>query len=290
MYSSPSWGHRRILFSPLNQQEQRPGRPPSAYNLRRTAAVSQTSYRRQPTPAFRRTTDYSSKFLDVQEFQRDKKARLWQANLKTRNLGKTSWTTRIIMANVFCYLLQTWNPKVTQMGVKLSDKILKGEQLYRLLTPVFLHGGIAHLGMNMYSLNRIGPDVEKLFGPGRYLMTYLGAGIAGNMLSAINSPNPALGASGAVFGVVGAQLVFLARNDWLLGQQGQRMQSAIFQVSIQLFWHCCIAQIIDSFSTVITETHTCLHVLLQTMGLNLVLGMMNPMIDNWGHLGKHPDT
>ena len=228
--------HQRRFFAPQEYpQKSLARRRPSDYNHGGSVTVSQTSYRRRPPNQFGRVSDYSSKFLDLEEFKRDKKARLWQANLKTKNLGKTSWTTRIILANVFCYLLQTWNPRVTQMGVKLSDKILKGEQLYRLLTPVFLHGGIAHLGMNMYSLNRVGPDVEKLFGPGRYLMTYLGAGIAGNALSALNSPNPALGASGAVFGIVGAQLVFLSRNDWLLGQQGQRMQSAIMQVPISCF-------------------------------------------------------
>ena len=104
---------------------------------------------------------------------------------------------------------------------------------------------------NMFSLNNIGPDVENLFGSGRYLATYLLAGVAGNLASAYNSPNPALGASGAVFGIVGAQLVFLSRNDWLLGRGGENMQSA----------------------------------LLQTILINVFIGAMNPMVDNWGHLG-----
>lgn len=156
------------------------------------------------------------------------------------------------MANVACYAIQMIWPQFTQMGVKLSDKILRGEELYRLLTPVFLHGGIAHLCMNMFSLRNVGPDVEKLFGPGRYLSTYLLAGIAGNLASAYNSPRPALGASGAVFGIVGAQLVFLSRNDWLLGRQGENMQTA----------------------------------LMSTILINVGIGMMNPMVDNWGHAGK----
>ena len=239
MYRQP-WGRGSRRFTPQQQQQQR-------------QQQSSPPHRRMATPvSYRRQQDYSTKFFEVDEFQRDKKARLWQVNMKTRQPGKYSWTTRLVIANVVCYALQTWNPRFTQMGVKLSDRILRGEQLYRLLTPVFLHGGVAHLAMNMISLRNIGPDVEKLFGPGRFLATYLGAGMAGNLLSAINSPNPALGASGAVFGIIGAQLVFLSRNDWLLGRDGERMQNAIFQ----------------------------------TIGLNLVLGMMNPMIDNWGHLGK----
>jgi len=189
--------------------------------------------------------------LDVDEFQRDSKARLWQVDLKTRKPGRYSWATRLVVANVVCFVAQRFYPRFTQMFLKDSAKILRGEQLYRLLTPVFLHGSLIHLGMNMFSLRNIGPDVEKLFGAGRFLSTYLVAGACGNLLSAVQSPNPALGASGAVFGIIGAQLVFLSRNDWLLGRQGERMQSAIFQ----------------------------------TVGFNLVLGMMNPMIDNWGHLG-----
>ena len=112
----------------------------------------------------------------------------------------------------------------------MSGKILKGEQLYRLITPVFLHGSPVHLFMNMVSLRNVGHDVERLFGAGRYLGTYLGAGVAGNVLSSIYSAANGLGASGAIFGVIGAELVFLSRNDWLLGRQGEQMQSNILSV------------------------------------------------------------
>lgn len=91
---------------------------------------------------------------------------------------------------------------MTELGIKLSDKILAGQELYRLITPVFLHGGLVHLFTNLYSLNNVGPDVEKLFGPGRFLATYLVSGITGNLFSALQSPNPSLGASGAVFGIM----------------------------------------------------------------------------------------
>jgi Rhomboid family len=65
------------------------------------------------------------------------------------------------------------------------------------------------------------------------------------------SPNPALGASGAIFGVVGAYFVFVTRNEWILGSSGQAASSAMGQ----------------------------------TILMNIVLGAMNPVIDNWGHLG-----
>lgn len=170
--------------------------------------------------------------MDMQDFKRDRSSRLWVASSKIKRPGQYSWTTRLIVANIACFALQTFFPAFTQMGVKLSDRILRGEQLYRLITPVFLHGGLIHLGMNMISLSNCGRNVEQLFGPGRYLSTYLLAGATGNLVSAYYSPNPALGASGAVFGIIGAQLVFLMRNDWLLGRQGEAMQSSMLQVGL----------------------------------------------------------
>jgi len=176
--------------------------------------------------------------------------RPWTANL-IRKPNQYSLTAKITLFNCIAYGIQVLNPSFTQWGIKLSDRILRGQELYRLVTPMFLHGGIAHLMMNTYSLQAVGPDVEGFFGPGRFLATYAMAGVAGNLMSAINSPNPALGASGAVFGIVGAYYVFLSRNRRLFGRQGANMQQGITR----------------------------------TIAVNLFLGAMNPMVDNWGHIG-----
>jgi len=101
------------------------------------------------------------------------------------------------------------------------------------------------------SLGRSGGDVETLFGPGRFLASYLVAGVAGNMLSAYKTPNRSLGASGAVFGVFGAYFVFLSKNEWALGRSGRAMTNSI----------------------------------VETMGANLLLGAISPSLDNWAHLG-----
>ena len=146
--------------------------------------------------------DYSSHFLDYDDWVTDKRTRLWDVKLNSRRPNRYSWTSRLVIANVIMYGLQVWKPSVTQWGVKLSDRILRGEELYRLISPVFLHGSIYHLFTNMYSLQNVGHSCENFFGNGRYLAGYLVAGATGNLLSAINSPNPALGASGAVFGVM----------------------------------------------------------------------------------------
>ena len=175
---------------------------------------------------------------------------LWQMNTEPQ-YGKTTLTGKLFMLNIIMFGLQTWNPRLTSLGAKRSDLILEGRQLHRLLTPVFLHGGIGHLLANSYSLKSMGLNVERSFGPQRFIATYLVSGVVGNVVSAIQSPNPAVGASGAIFGLVGAYYTFLSRNQDIFGYSGQMQKNSI----------------------------------LETIGMNVLLGMTNPMIDNWGHVG-----
>ncbi|HMP08254.1 MAG TPA: rhomboid family intramembrane serine protease, partial [Lacipirellulaceae bacterium] len=75
------------------------------------------------------------------------------------------------------------------------------------LTSMFLHGGLLHLLSNMWVLWVFGPAIEDRLGPGRFLALYVAAGLAGglvHMLFNLFSPIPALGASGAIAGVVAA--------------------------------------------------------------------------------------
>lgn len=197
------------------------------------------------------TIDYSTKFLSLDDVKRDRRARIFNVDFKRRRLNHMSITSRLIWLTLLSFGLQVWKPKITEMGMKISDRILRGEQLYRLVTPILLHGGLLHLGTNMISLQRVGNDVEKLFGPYRYLSLYIASGVCGNLVSAWRSPNPALGASGSVFGIVGAYFVFLNRNEWLLGETGKAITDAVGQ----------------------------------TMITNIFLGLMLPQIDQWGHVG-----
>jgi membrane associated rhomboid family serine protease len=200
---------------------------------------------------FYNSIDYNTKFLSLEEIRRDRRARVYNVDFKRRRPNQMSINSRLVWITILTFGLQVWKPAITSMGWKISDRILRGEQLYRTVTPIFLHGSILHLSTNMISLQRVGNDVEKLFGPGRYLATYIMAGICGNLLSAWRSPNPSLGASGAVFGVVGAYFVFLNRNEWLLGETGEAITNSIGQ----------------------------------TMITNVFLGLVMPQIDQWGHLG-----
>jgi len=86
--------------------------------------------------------------------------------------------------------------------------IRQGEY-YRLLTATFLHGGLIHLFCNVYALFVIGSQVESFLGKAKYLMIYLFSAITGSLLSMIFiGNNLSLGASGAIFGLLGSLLYF----------------------------------------------------------------------------------
>ena len=80
---------------------------------------------------------------------------------------------------------------------------------YRLLTAVFLHGGWMHILFNMYVLYALGPTLERVLGHVRYLALYLLAGLGGSVASYMFSDimTPSVGASGAIFGLMGALVV-----------------------------------------------------------------------------------
>ena len=102
------------------------------------------------------------------------------------------------------------------IGGKINDVILIG-QVWRLITPVLLHGSILHLIMNMYALYIIGRRLERFYGPGKFLLLYLLSAYAGNVLSFVLTPNASLGASTAIFGLFAAEGVFILQNRKLFG-------------------------------------------------------------------------
>jgi membrane associated rhomboid family serine protease len=89
---------------------------------------------------------------------------------------------------------------------------------WRLITATFLHYGLVHLGMNMLVLWIIGPPLEEYFGHARYALVYVVAGLAGSAGALIWSPNAlTVGASGAIWGIMGAALVLEARRIYVFG-------------------------------------------------------------------------
>jgi rhomboid protease GluP len=134
-------------------------------------------------------------------------------------------------------------------GARINSFIRAGE-LWRLLTPVLLHASVPHILFNMYALIIFGPTLERYFGRWRYLLLYVMAGFTGNVLSFLLSSGYSVGASTAIFGLVGAEGIFLFQNRKLFGSQfGRAIGNVIFVVAVNLF-----------------------------LGLS-------PGIDNWGHIG-----
>ena len=92
-------------------------------------------------------------------------------------------------------------------GANYRPFVLAGEW-WRLITCTFLHVGIIHLLLNMYALYVIGPQLESFFGKAKFLIIYLFSGLCGSLFSIIFSSSVSAGASGAIFGLLGALLYF----------------------------------------------------------------------------------
>ncbi|HVW89403.1 MAG TPA: rhomboid family intramembrane serine protease [Gaiellaceae bacterium] len=91
---------------------------------------------------------------------------------------------------------------------------------WRLVTSMFLHANFLHIAMNMYSLYYAGSILEQVIGRWRFGLLYLASGIAGSAGALVWSPNtPTLGASGAIFGILGALFVLERRGNIHSGGQ-----------------------------------------------------------------------
>ena len=134
-------------------------------------------------------------------------------------------TKALIAINVGVYLLElgmggnlngTGN-EIYRKGVLYGPLVADGEW-WRLFTPMFLHYGPLHLGLNMLALWWFGSAVEQVLGRGRYLLLYAVSGVAGSAGALIASPNSlTVGASGAIFGILGAAFVLERQRTYVLG-------------------------------------------------------------------------
>ena len=133
-----------------------------------------------------------------------------------------------------------------RFGAKVNSLITAGEY-WRLLTSVFLHFGFLHLAFNMLFLYNLGPGMEALYGHWRYLAIYLAAGLLGSIASYALTPGMSVGASGALFGLIGAYLYFWLRRPKVGRRLGREM--------------------------------------LILLVFNVAFGLINPSVDNWAHFG-----
>ena len=112
-------------------------------------------------------------------------------------------------------------------GAMYVPYLMEGERYYTLLTSLFLHFGFSHLMNNMVMLLVIGCNLEPEIGKIRFMLIYIGSGLAGNIVSALcdisrGSYAVSAGASGAIFGIVGALLYVVIRNHGRVGEISAR--------------------------------------------------------------------
>lgn len=173
------------------------------------------------------------------------------------DLQLPSVSRSLLVSNGLIFALTLQRPGLISLFAK-DDAFLRRSrwQYYRLITSCFLHASIPHIVVNSASLNSLGPAVEEWFGSDRTLALYLVSGAAGNLLSYVVGRSPlAVGASGAIFGLLGGWAVFLQRNEAYFASRGLNVRRSLRSI-------------------------------FQTCMLNAALGMpAGARIDNMGHLG-----
>lgn len=168
---------------------------------------------------------------------------------KLKHLTLTEW---LIGINIFMFLLTqvidfTSGGALIKLGAKVNFLIGMGE-FWRLLTSMFLHADLMHLIFNMLALYILGKDIERFFGKTKFVILYFVSGLIGSAFSYLLVSNVSVGASGAIFGLMGANLFLYKINPTVY----KRIYGTDFLVLI---------------------------------GLNLILGLIRPNIDMAGHVG-----
>jgi membrane associated rhomboid family serine protease len=160
--------------------------------------------------------------------------------------------TTILMALVLgVYMVQVLaggadNWTLVRLGANFVAASLSGEP-WRLVAGTFLHGGWLHLVVNLYGLLVLGRFTERLYGPARLTVIYLLAGIAGSLASAVwGEPwRLSVGASGAIFGLLGAALMGMLRLRGLVPERQRKrvMLSLLFVTAINLAFGLSVPQV-----------------------------------------------
>ena len=126
-------------------------------------------------------------------------------------------TVLILVINFGIYIATMLNPSITDAGVKLGFHHPYFEW-WRLVTAGFFHGGMFHILMNSWVLFDLGTQVDMLYGSARMWVIYFCSSVAGFALSAWWSPNPSLGASAALCGLIGAMIALGIKDKTSMGQ------------------------------------------------------------------------
>jgi rhomboid protease GluP len=175
-------------------------------------------------------------------------------------LPNVSYINAIIVACIALYVLAialglAWTPSMadllTPSDIALYKLGMTGRlpvangRWWTLITAIYLHGGLLHITFNMLAVYQVGPLVERLFGPYRFFLIYTLSGLFGALVSTLMGTHLTVGASGAIFGLMGALIYYGHR----IGELPRFLP------------------------------------ILRWAVINFLLGMVTSQVDNWGHAG-----
>ncbi|MBM7715820.1 rhomboid family intramembrane serine protease [Siminovitchia sp. FSL H7-0308] len=138
----------------------------------------------------------------------------------------------VVTTVVAIHLILFLSMKLPLLPNKLIFESLVGVNIYigmgeywRLVTPIFLHAGLAHVLFNSFSLVLFGPALERALGKWLFVFVYLACGIAANIATYLLNPPyyTHLGASGAIFGLFGIYLAIIALKKGAMPPQGKQV-------------------------------------------------------------------
>lgn len=157
---------------------------------------------------------------------------------------KAPCTVALIVVNVAVFIFLSFGGMTEDAYYMLQNgaiylPLLQQGEYYRLITSIFLHFGFSHLVNNMLMLGVMGWQLELAVGKIKFLIIYFAAGIGGNMLSALVEMRTgdfavSAGASGAIFGIIGALLYIAVRNHGQIGNVSG--QGILVMIALTLYY------------------------------------------------------
>lgn len=157
---------------------------------------------------------------------------------------KAPCTVALIVVNVAVFIFLSFGGMTEDAYYMLQNgamylPLLQQGEYYRLITSIFLHFGFSHLVNNMLMLGVMGWQLELVVGKIKFLIIYFAAGIGGNMLSALVEMRTgdfavSAGASGAIFGIIGALLYIAVRNHGRIGNVSG--QGILVMIALTLYY------------------------------------------------------
>lgn len=157
---------------------------------------------------------------------------------------KAPCTVALIVVNVAVFIFLSFGGMTEDAYYMLQNgamylPLLQQGEYYRLITSIFLHFGFSHLVNNMIMLGVMGWQLELVVGKIKFLIIYFAAGIGGNMLSALVEMRTgdfavSAGASGAIFGIIGALLYIAVRNHGQIGNVSG--QGILVMIALTLYY------------------------------------------------------